>query len=150
MSAELALTLKRTGLGVSTCVSMGGDRITGLRMIDYARLFEADPETDAMVFFGEPGTPNEQELADALAAGSIAKPVVALVAGVFQERYPPGRTFGHAAALARSASDTASAKRVALRSAGALVADALDDIPRLLQCAASIRNDPHHTCRKEE
>ena len=61
MSAEIALTLKAAGLGVSTCVSMGGDNVTGLTMGDYALLFEADPDTKAIVVFGEPGTSNELE-----------------------------------------------------------------------------------------
>ncbi|MGC1816902.1 MAG: succinate--CoA ligase subunit alpha [Casimicrobiaceae bacterium] len=135
MAAELALTLKRSGLGVSTCVSMGGDRITGLRMADYARMFEADEETEAIVVFGEPGTGNEQELAGAMSRREVTKPVVALIAGAFQERYPAGRSFGHAAALIQSAGDTASAKRKALEAAGAHVAQALEDIPRLLAAA---------------
>jgi len=135
MSAEIARTLKFAGLGVSTCVSMGGDRITGLAMADYAALFDADAETDAIVVFGEPGTANERGLACALRERRVTKPVVALIAGVFQEAYPPGRTFGHAAALVRRPDDTASAKIALLRAAGAIVADSLDDIPRLVVAA---------------
>lgn len=132
MSAELARTLKMAGLGVSTCVSMGGDSMTGMRMVQFGKLFEQDPETDAIVVFGEPGTSNEQELAAAIASNEITKPVVALIAGVFQENYPPGQSFGHAAALVRSADDRATAKKAALRAAGAMVAEKLDDIPQLL------------------
>jgi succinyl-CoA synthetase alpha subunit len=135
MSAELARTLKFAGLGVSTCVSMGGDRITGLRMADYALLFESDPETDAIVVFGEPGTSNEGGLVALLREGRVTKPVIALIAGTFQERYPRGQTFGHAAALVRDADDTASAKIRLLREAGAIVASTLDEIPTLLQSA---------------
>jgi succinyl-CoA synthetase alpha subunit len=135
MSAELARTLKASGLGVSTCVSMGGDSMTGTSMAEIALLFEQDAETDALVVFGEPGTSNEQHLADAIASRRIRKPVAALVAGAFQENYPAGRSFGHAAALVRDVADTASAKKQALRAAGAIVVDTLDEIPRVLAAA---------------
>ena len=133
MSAELALMLKASGYGVSTCVSMGGDRLTGLDMSDYAQLFEHDPETDAIVVFGEPGTRNERVLATAMRTHRVTKPVVALIAGVFQEAYPRGRSFGHAAALVRHHDDTASAKIEMLRHAGAHVVATLDEIPDVLR-----------------
>jgi len=133
MSAEIGLTLKENGFGVSTCVSMGGDRITGMRMADYLLLFEADPETAAIVLFGEPGTTNEQEAAALVARGSVRKPVIALVVGAFQERYPSGVSFGHAAAMIASDADTASAKRRALAQAGVQICAVLEDIPRLLR-----------------
>jgi succinyl-CoA synthetase alpha subunit len=132
MSAELAVTLRDAGRGVSTCVSMGGDPITGRTMDEFAGLFEADPESDAIVVFGEPGSENEQRLAAALAAGKIKKPVVALIAGEFQEQYPAGVSFGHMAAMISSPDDSASAKRRVLAEAGAHIAASLADIPRLL------------------
>jgi succinyl-CoA synthetase alpha subunit len=139
MSAEMALVLKAAGLGVSTCVSMGGDRLTGLDMRDYAGLFEQDPDTDAVVVFGEPGTRNERALACALRERCVTKPVVALVSGIFQEAYPPGRTFGHGAALVRDAADTATAKIALLREAGAAVVQTLDEIPRTLRTVLAQR-----------
>jgi succinyl-CoA synthetase alpha subunit len=135
MSAEIGRVLKFAGMGISTCVSMGGDRITGLRMPDYAALFEQDPQTDAIVVFGEPGTSNENDLAEAIARGRVTKPVIALIAGAFQESYPEGSTFGHAAALVRGPADTASAKKAVLRRVGARIAERLDDIPALLRSA---------------
>jgi len=143
MSAELARTLKFAGLGVSTCVSMGGDRLTGLGMADYAVLFEQDADTDAIVVFGEPGTRNESDLADVLRARRVTKPVVGLIAGLFQEAYPAGQTFGHAAALVRGPADTASAKIALLREAGAIIASTLDEIPRLV--TAATERGRHHT-----
>jgi succinyl-CoA synthetase alpha subunit len=135
MSAEIALALKSSGLGVSTCVSMGGDSVTGLRMVDYALLFEDDPETQAIVVFGEPGTSNEQELAAAVAAGRIKKPVVALIVGAFQERYPPGVSFGHAAAMISKPGESASAKRALLAEVGVHVCEVLDQIPGTIHAA---------------
>lgn len=128
MSAEIALAVKDAGLGVSTCVSMGGDAMTGMRMADFALLFEDDPGTDAIIVFGEPGTRNEQELAAQIGAGRIRKPVLALIAGQFQETYPQGATFGHTAAVIGGADDSASAKRALLASVGVHVCGALDDI----------------------
>jgi succinyl-CoA synthetase alpha subunit len=132
MSAEIALALKDGGFGVSTCVSMGGDHMTGLSMADYAQMFEEDPQTQALVVFGEPGTRNEQELAAMVASGRLSKPVLALIVGQFQEAYPQGVAFGHAAAMIRSSEDSASAKRRMLQQAGVHVCQSLDAIPGIL------------------
>lgn len=132
MSAEISFALQRAGLGVSTCVSMGGDPIVGMRMVEVLRLFEADPETDACVVFGEPGGTHELEVANALRDGELKKPVVALIAGKFQERYPAGVSFGHAAAMIQGHDDSASAKRKILKEAGARVVDSLELIPAAL------------------
>src|SRR5690606_19014595 len=99
MSAEISWALARGGHGISTAVSMGGDRTTGRSMAENLELFEADPDTDAMVIYGEPGTGNESGVAAAIREGRITKPVVAMVAGVFQELYPAGVSFGHVAAM---------------------------------------------------
>ncbi len=141
MSAEIAWALKRAGLGVSTAVSMGGDRTTGRSMVEYLALFEADPETDAMIIYGEPGTENEAEVARAVAEGSIRKPVVAMVAGAFQEEYPAGVSFGHVAAMIVGEADTATAKRRLLASAGVEVAASLDEAARMVaRATGSIPN----------
>ncbi|SLN47638.1 succinate--CoA ligase subunit alpha [Oceanibacterium hippocampi] len=133
MSAEISWALARGGYGVSTAVSMGGDRTTGRSMSEYLELFEADPDTDAMVIYGEPGTSNESQVGEAIRAGRLSKPVVALVAGAFQENYPAGVSFGHVAAMIGDSADTATAKRRMLRDAGAHVVESLDEIPVLLK-----------------
>jgi succinyl-CoA synthetase alpha subunit len=133
MSAEISFALQRAGMGVSTCVSMGGDPIVGLRMVEVLRLFEVDPETDACVIFGEPGTTHEIEVADAMRAGQIKKPLVALIAGEFQERYPAGLSFGHVAAMISGGNDCASAKRRILRAAGVHVVQTLSEVPAMLK-----------------
>lgn len=133
MSAEISWTLKKAGLGVSTCVSMGGDPITGLMMADYLRLFEKDPATDAIVIFGEPGSAHEQGVAKAVADREVKKPVFALIAGVFQESYPRGVSFGHVAAMISDDADTATAKRAMLSRAGVIVVDGLDRLADALK-----------------
>ena len=135
MSAELSAALAAGGYGVSSCISMGGDPIIGNDMVEYARMFEADPDTDAMLFYGEPGSENEQGLARALRDGEITKPVVAMVAGVFQESHPAGLSFGHVAAMIRSADDSASAKQKLLSDSGAHIAHRPGEISELLNKA---------------
>lgn len=137
MTAEISLTLRASGYGVSTSVAMGGDAVTGLRMADYVRLFQEDADTDAIVLFGEPGTDNEQEVAALLRTGCITKPVIALIAGAFQERYASGMSFGHAAAMITDGSKTATAKRQLLRDAGAHVGLSLGELPDLLRNSLS-------------
>lgn len=132
MCAEIGLTLKASGLGISTCVAMGGDWITGMGMADYLMLFEADAETEAIILFGEPGTRHEYDVADLVRSGQVHKPVVALIAGAFQERYPVGMSFGHAAAMITRDDDSASAKRRVLAEVGVRVATTLDEIAPLL------------------
>jgi len=136
MCAEIGLTLKESGLGISTCVAMGGDQVTGLTMSDYVELFQQDDETDAIVLFGEPGTSNEQGLVELLQARRIDKPIIALIAGSFQERYPPGVSFGHAAAIIGTERDTATAKRIALAEAGVTVVRSLEEISAALKSLA--------------
>lgn len=133
MTAEIGLALKEAGYGISTSIAMGGDAVTGTKMAEYVKLFQEDPETRAIILFGEPGTHNEQEVAELMQSGAITKPVVALIAGAFQERYPPGMSFGHAAAMITTGNESASAKRAALAAAGAHIAGALEDIPGLLR-----------------
>ena len=135
MSAEISWTLARAGLGASSCISMGGDPIVGMRMVEVLELFEADPETDACVIFGEPGGTHEIEVAEALRTGELRKPLVALIAGQFQENYPAGVSFGHFAAVIKGENDSASAKRKLLAAAGARVAASLEEIPALLRLA---------------
>ena len=133
MTAEIGLTLSAGGFGVSSSVGMGGDAITGTSMADVVRLFEQDNETEAVVILGEPGTRNEQEVAELIEGGRITKPIVAFLVGQFQEKYKEGQSFGHTAAMIRSEADKVTTKKKRLLEAGALVADSLDDIPMLLR-----------------
>ncbi len=128
MSAEISMALKASGHGVSTAISMGGDRTTGRSMCEYLDLFDADQDTDAMVIYGEPGTGNEAEVAAALRSKRLRKPVVAIVAGRFQENHPRGVSFGHVAAMIGDEADSASAKIRLLKESGAEIANSLDEI----------------------
>ncbi len=132
MSAEIARSLASAGSGVSTCVSMGGESITGRTMAEYARWFEADEATRSIVVFGEPGSEHEARLAAAMERGDVTKPVVAMIVGQFQDAYPAGSSFGHLSAMVRLETDRAAAKRDMLAAAGALIAERVEDIPDLI------------------
>jgi succinyl-CoA synthetase alpha subunit len=135
LTAEIGFQLRRNGLGVSTAVSIGGDALVGTPPAKLVPKFAEDPETDAVVYVGEPGTRLEEALADALEEGQISKPVVALVLGRFVADFPRGMVFGHAAAIVEGQRGDPAAKLQRLREAGALVAESLDDALRLVQRA---------------
>ncbi len=106
--------LKQMGVGVTTCVGIGGDPVPGTNFIDCLSAFEADPETKAIIMIGEIGGTEEEKAADFIAA-SVTKPVVAYVAGVTA---PPGKKMGHAGAIISGSKGTAQAKMQALSAAG--------------------------------
>ncbi len=132
MTAEIGLTLRQAGYGVSTAISVGGDALIGSTPATLLREFQEDTETDAVVLFGEPGTRFEEDVAHRIESGQFTKPLVALIAGEFTETLPEGTAFGHAAAIIEGDSGRPSKKRAALRQAGAQVADELDQIASLL------------------
>jgi succinyl-CoA synthetase alpha subunit len=106
--------LKQLGIGVTTCVGIGGDPVPGTNFVDCLAAFEADPDTTAIAMFGEIGG-SEEEKAAAFIASSVSKPVVAYIAGVTA---PPGKKMGHAGAIISGSQGTAQAKMAALAEAG--------------------------------
>ena len=110
--------LNEKGIGVTTCVGIGGDPVPGTSFIDCLSAFEADPETKAVIMFGEIGGSAEEEAAEFINA-NMTKPVVSYVAGVTA---PPGKKMGHAGAIISGSKGTAQAKMAALEAAGVKVA----------------------------
>ena len=115
---EAAAQMKLLGIGVSTSVGIGGDPINGSSFKDILELFEADPETDAIMMIGEIGGPQEAEAA-AYARDFMKKPVVAYIAGLSA---PKGRKMGHAGAIISAFGESAQEKVEILSAAGITVA----------------------------
>ncbi len=129
LTYEVVQAMTDAGVGQTTCVGIGGDPIVGTTFIDVLEMFNADPQTEAIVLIGEIGG-DEEERAAAYCAREVRKPVVAFIAG---RTAPPGRRMGHAGAIISGGAGTAESKRQALQAAGIRVADSPSQIPALLR-----------------
>jgi len=109
--------LKLQGIGVTTCVGIGGDPVPGTSFIDCLEAFEADPATKAVMLIGEIGGSGEEEAADFIKS-KMSKPISAYIAGVTA---PAGKKMGHAGAIVSGGKGTAAAKMEALADAGVKV-----------------------------
>ena len=128
LTYEVLYALKLVGMGVSTCVGIGGDPVNGTNFIDCLRLFEADPKTEKVVLIGEIGGTDEEKAAEFI-ADHMTKPVVSFIAG---QTAPPGKRMGHAGAIIEGGAGTAADKVRALQSVGVRVAKHPEEIPELL------------------
>jgi succinyl-CoA synthetase alpha subunit len=135
MGGEIGNALTRRGIGQSTYVSIGGDLLIGTGFAPLLELFERDPETRAVVMFGEPGTGHEEEAAALVRAGGFTKPLVALIVGEALERLPKGMSFGHTSSIIERGLGSPARKKELLREAGALVAETFAELPELVATA---------------
>jgi succinyl-CoA synthetase alpha subunit len=117
LTYEAIHQLTRLGLGQTTCIGIGGDPLIGTSFVDALRLFNADPNTEAVVLIGEIGGTAEEEAA-AFIAREFRKPVAGFIAG---QTAPPGRRMGHAGAIIAGGKGTAAEKVEALSAAGVRV-----------------------------
>ncbi len=131
LTYEVVWQLTAAGLGQSTCIGIGGDPIVGTRFADMLQLFEADPDTEAIVLIGEIGGSDEEDAA-VLIRRTITKPVVAFIAG---QTAPPGKRMGHAGAIVSGGSGTAQEKMARFQEMGIPVAKTPSEIPALVQAA---------------
>ncbi|GEM85749.1 succinate--CoA ligase subunit alpha [Meiothermus granaticius] len=126
---ETAKALSDAGLGISTCVGIGGDPIIGSTFKDLLPLFNADPETEAVVICGEIGGSDEEDAA-AYVKAHMKKPVVGFIGG---RSAPKGKKMGHAGAIISGNVGTPESKLAAFAEAGVPVADTIDQIVELVR-----------------
>ena len=129
LTYEAVAQLTEIGLGQSSAVGIGGDPINGLKHIDVMRMFNDDPDTDAVIMIGEIGGPDEAEAARWCKA-NMKKPVVGFIAGVTA---PPGKRMGHAGALISGGADTADAKLAIMEECGFKVTRNPSEMGKLLK-----------------
>ena len=132
MTTEIASTLTAAGLGQSTCVSIGGDAIIGTTYAQLMPLFEADPETEAIAIYSEPGGRMEAELAEWVREHDSRLPIVAFMAGRFMDEMK-GMRFGHAGTIVEGKEDTTTEKIARMQAAGISVAERIEEIPELIR-----------------
>ena len=129
LTYEAVAQLTEIGLGQSSAVGIGGDPINGLKHIDVMRLFNDDPDTDAVIMIGEIGGPDEAEAAQ-WCKDHMKKPIVGFIAGVTA---PAGKRMGHAGALISGGADTADAKLAIMEECGFTVTRNPSEMAKLLK-----------------
>jgi succinyl-CoA synthetase alpha subunit len=127
MTSSTGYYLAQAGIGATTLVHVGGDAVVGLPHPEVARLFQRDPDTKAIVLFGEIGGTQEERVADLVEAGELTKPVIAYIGG---KAAKSGTRFSHAGAIIEGNRGTYDGKVDRLRSVGATVVEHFGDLPQ--------------------
>ena len=133
MSNEIISIIAHVNKSISFAMCFGGDRFSYTDPSSAFKMAESDPNTKAIIYYGELGGTDEYLLVDMINSGEITKPVVAYIAGVVGESFEQPVQFGHAKALANNQDETASAKITALLGAGVNVASSIRDFVKLIK-----------------
>ena len=134
---EAVAQITALGLGQSTAIGIGGDPINGLKHIDVLKLFNDDPETDAVVMIGEIGGSDEETAAEWV-KNNMKKPVVGFIAGVTA---PAGKRMGHAGAIISGGTGTAEGKLAVMEACGIRTTRNPSEIGSLLQSVLSSKKE---------
>jgi succinyl-CoA synthetase alpha subunit len=127
ITSSMAYYLAQESIGATTLVHVGGDVVVGLPHPEVIRLFQKDPETKAIVMFGEIGGSQEERVADLVDSGEVTKPIIAFIGG---KAAKSGTRFSHAGAIVEGNRGTYEGKVKRLQEVGATVVDAFGDLPR--------------------
>jgi succinyl-CoA synthetase alpha subunit len=127
ITSSMAYYLAQEGIGATTLVHVGGDVVVGLPHPEVAKLFESDPETEAIVMFGEIGGGQEEQVADLVEAGEVTKPIIAFIGG---KAAKSGTRFSHAGAIIEGGRGTYEGKVNCLREVGVTVVEAFGELPQ--------------------
>jgi len=128
ITSSIAYYLGKAGIGVSSIVHVGGDPIVGLPHPEVLRRFESDPDTKAVVMFGEIGGTQEEDAAELIESSGFTKPLIAYIGGKGARE---GTRFSHAGAIIEGGRGTYQGKIDALKAAGAAIAPTYDAIPEV-------------------
>jgi succinyl-CoA synthetase alpha subunit len=134
LTYEAVGQLMEQGLGQSTCVGIGGDPVNGLKHLDVMKMFNDDPQTEAVVMVGEIGGTDEEECARWI-KDHMKKPVVGFIAGVTA---PPGKRMGHAGAIISGGKGTAADKLAVMEASGITVTRSPADIGKLARAVLKV------------
>jgi succinyl-CoA synthetase alpha subunit len=126
ITSSMAYYLAQQGIGATTLVHVGGDAVVGLPHPEVVELYEGDPDTKAVVMFGEIGTSQEERVAELIADGKFTKPLIAFVGG---KAAKSGTRFSHAGAIVEGNRGTHAGKVGALTEVGAHVVDSFSELP---------------------
>jgi succinyl-CoA synthetase alpha subunit len=127
ITSSMAYYLAQEGIGATTLVHVGGDVVVGLPHPEVVKLFENDPETEAVVMFGEIGGGQEEQVADLVEAGEVTKPIIAFIGG---KAAKSGTRFSHAGAIIEGGRGTYEGKVNCLREVGVTVVEAFGELPQ--------------------
>ena len=127
ITSSMAYYLSQEGIGATTLVHVGGDVVVGLPLPEVVKLFEKDPETEAIVMFGEIGGGQEEQVADLVESGEVTKPIIAFIGG---KAAKSGTRFSHAGAIIEGSRGTYEGKVNRLREVGVTVVEAFGELPQ--------------------